>query len=62
MNIEMVKHSRNKRLEADLSKILSMLKDIDMKIDYLISRLKCTYSYLNSLNLKNHENGKYADT
>jgi hypothetical protein len=34
--------------EKEISQILSLLKDIDMKVNHIIERLKFTYSYFNS--------------
>lgn len=37
-------------IEKELNQILSLLKDIDMKVNHIIERLKFTYTYLNSIN------------
>jgi hypothetical protein len=39
--------------EKELHKILSLLRDIDMKVNHIIERLKSSYSYFNSVNEKN---------
>jgi len=46
----MVTENHEKKLERNLRKILDLLKDMDMKLNHIIERLKSTYSYLNSLN------------
>jgi TnpA family transposase len=48
-NVIMVKDN----FEKELYKILSLLKDIDMKVNHIIERLKSSYTYLNSLDAKN---------
>lgn len=46
----MAKENFEKRWEKEINKMLSMLSDIDMKLNHIIHRLKHTYTYLNSIN------------
>jgi len=48
----MAKENSEKGCEKRMAKILSMLRDIDMKLNHIIERLKNSYSYLNSINSK----------
>lgn len=43
-------HMAKGNIEKEFSQILSLLKDIDMKLNHIIERLKFTYTYLNSMN------------
>ena len=46
----MVNENQEKKFEKDLRKIFDLLRDMDMKLNHIIERLKSTYSYLSSLN------------
>ena len=46
----MVKENFEKRWQKEIAKVLSLLRDIDMKVNHIIERLKHTYTYLNSIN------------
>ncbi len=46
----MPKRDQEKRWEKEIMKMLGVLRDIDMKLNHIIERLKNTYTYLNSIN------------
>ncbi|MEO0126322.1 MAG: hypothetical protein ABIL44_01060 [candidate division WOR-3 bacterium] len=46
----MAKESFDKKLGKEIARMAELLKDIDMKLNHIIERLKNTYSYLNSIN------------
>jgi len=50
LGIKMPKQNTEKRWERELRKILSILRDIDMKVNHIIERLKSTYTYLDLIN------------
>ena len=52
----MAKRQIEKIWEKELKHILGILKDIDMKIDYLINRIKYSYVDLNSDNTNGRKN------
>jgi hypothetical protein len=41
--------TRIKQYQDDKRKIMNILKDMDMKLNHLIERLKQTYNYLNTI-------------
>jgi len=47
-----MKHMAKDNFEKELNQILSLLKDIDMKVNHIIERLKYTYTYFNPTNSK----------
>jgi len=44
----MVKDNSYKKLEREVSRIYSILRDMDMKLNHIIERLKNGYPYLNT--------------
>ena len=38
-----------KKYKNDIREILNMLKDMNLKLDHIIERLKQTYNYLNAI-------------
>ncbi len=45
----MLKPDLEKKWEKEIRKMLGILKDIDMKLNHVIERLKQTYNYLNTI-------------
>ena len=49
----MTKDGSEKKWEKEITRMVGLLRDIDMKLNHIIERLKNTYSYLNSINSAN---------
>ncbi len=45
----MVNDNSYKKLEREIRRIYSILRDMDMKLNHIIERLKNTYSFLNGM-------------
>lgn len=46
----MVKANLERRRQKEITIVLAILRDIDMKVNHIIERLKMIYNYLNTLN------------